>query len=218
MGSSSNTWPPSAIYPSSSSHRSFSGAMNDNLNTCTHTMYTCACTRAHAHVLVLAHCHNWSRGSPLGRGERDSKGILERWLNWPLNRPTDPNAPVARGREGTGSQPLPGLWCNVMWDIQHRVTPSLVHVHGINGSVALLVHCDVGTCVGYPTWEFIDGRPWPVDQRPQLHPQVQSRNFMLLVRSGNQSESDISFISTIDYTRVTLAKSSPWLTGMCTSN
>ena len=43
---------------------------------------------AHTHTLVLvAHCQNRSRGSP-GRGERDSKGILERWLNWLLNRPT----------------------------------------------------------------------------------------------------------------------------------
>ena len=44
-------------------------------------------THIHTHLYLLLTAKTGHVGLP-GRGERDSKGILERWLNWLLNRPT----------------------------------------------------------------------------------------------------------------------------------
>ena len=48
-----------------------------------------ACMHTHTLVLTCTCCSlkTGHVGLP-GRGERDSKGILERWLNWLLNHPT----------------------------------------------------------------------------------------------------------------------------------
>ena len=64
----------------------------------------------------------------------------------------------------------------------------------------------------------IDGIRYPSRDPTAVTPAPSEGNICYECEWLNQSGSDKSFTSTIDYTRVNPARSSPWLTGMYTSN
>ena len=145
-------------------------------------------TNTHTHTCTCCSLPKLGHVGLPGRGERASKGILERWLYWLLNRPMaePPWNPQNSGWTWKWSH----LWA-------HHTS-----VSG-RGQVA-----EKGlTESGYPSRDPTAVTPAPSEG-----------NTCYWCGWLNQSGSDISFTSTIDYTRVNLARSSPWLTGMYTSN